>query len=83
MPSLRREDDEVKSVGKVKAIHDRTGFIGQITDDAAYEGVKAGTLDWKPHVKAKMDSVQIPVSLFYRLMELDKSTGSGDRQPEA
>lgn len=64
-------------MGKVKAVHDRTGFIGQITDEAAYEGVKAGTLDWKPHVKAKMESIQIPVSLFYRLMELDKSsTGS-------
>ena len=70
-------------MGKVKAIHDRTGFIGQITDEAAYEGVKAGTLDWKPHVKAKMESIQIPASLFYRLMELDKSTGSGDRRPEA
>ena len=47
-------------MGKVKAVHDRTGFIGQITDEAAYEGVKAGTLDWKPHVKAKMESIQIP-----------------------
>lgn len=50
-------------MGKVKAVHDRTGFIGQITDEAAYEGVKTGTLDWKPHVKAKMESIQIPVSL--------------------
>ena len=70
-------------MGKVKAVHDRTGFIGQITDEAAYEGVKTGTLDWKPHVKANMESIQIPASLFYRLMELDKSTGSGDRLPEA
>lgn len=70
-------------MGKVKAIHDRTGFVGQITDEAAYEGVKTGALDWKPHVKAKMESIQIPVSLFYRLMELDKSTGGGDRQPGA
>ena len=70
-------------MGKVKAVHDRTGFIGQITDVAAYEGVKDGTLDWKPHVKAKMESIQIPVSLFYRLMELDKSAGSGDRLAEA
>lgn len=61
-------------MGKVKAIHDRSGFVGQITDEAAYEGVKAGTLDWKPHVKAKMESIQIPVDLFYRLMELDKGS---------
>jgi hypothetical protein len=74
---------EVKPVSKVKAIHVRTGFVGQITDEAAYEGVKTGTLDWKPHVKAKMESIQIPVSLFYRLMELDKSAGSGDRLTEA
>lgn len=68
-------------MGKVKAIHDRSGFIGQITDEAAYEGVKSGALDWKPHIKAKMDSVQIPVDLFYRLMELDRSsTGSENRQ---
>jgi hypothetical protein len=68
-------------MSKVKAIHDRTGFIGQISDEADYEGVKAGTLDWKPHVKAKMESIQIPVSLFYRLMELDKSsTRSENRQ---
>lgn len=69
-------------MGKVKAVHDRTGFIGQITDEAAYDGVKAGTLDWKPHVKAKMECIQIPVSLFYRLMELDKSAGSRDQSPE-
>ena len=64
-------------VEDVKKLIAAFGFIGQITDEAAYEGVKAGTLDWKPHVKAKMESIQIPVSLFYRLMELDKrSTGS-------
>lgn len=68
-------------MNKVKAIHDRSGFIGQIINEAAYEGVKSGALDWKPHVKAKMDSVQIPAALFYRLMELDRSTiGSEDRQ---
>lgn len=65
-------------MGKVKAFHDRRGFIGQITDEVAYEGVKSGALDWKPHVKAKLDCIQIPVDLFYRLMELDKSSDGNE-----
>ena len=69
-------------MSKVKAIHDRTGFIGQISDEADYEGVK-GPAPWigSRTSKAKMESIQIPVSLFYRLMELDKSsTRSENRQ---
>lgn len=62
-------------MSNVKAIHDRSGFVGQIRDEQEYEGLKSGSLDWKPHVKAKMGCIQIPVDLFYRLMELDKGSG--------
>lgn len=59
---------------RVTAIHERDrGFIGVIEDEAVYEGVKAGVLNWKPHIKAKLESIQIPAALFYRLMELDRS----------
>ena len=71
-------------MGKVKAIHDHSGFVGQIRDEQEYEGVKAGGLDWTPHIKAKMNNIQIPAALFYRLMELDRSSGKNeDRRDEA
>lgn len=66
---------------KVKAIHDRSGFVGQIADEETYDGVKSGKLDWKPHVKAHMKSVQIPMDLFYRLMELDRGSGTAEDLP--
>ena len=46
-------------------------FLGMIKDNDQYEGLKAGVLDWKPHVKEKMTSVTIPFDLFLRLMALD------------
>lgn len=60
---------------KIKAIHDRVGFVRIIKDEKEYLAVKSGKLDWKPHVKAKMTQVQMPIDLFYRLMKLDGKDG--------
>jgi len=57
---------------KISAIHDRNGFVGLIETPDQYIGLKAGTLDWKPHVKASMEKVIIPKPLFDRLLALDK-----------
>lgn len=63
------------SENRVKAMHNGYGFTGQIYDEETYERVKAGELDWKPTVKAKMTHMVIPTEVFYRLMELDKAAG--------
>lgn len=63
------------SKNKVKAMHNGYDFTGQIYDEETYERVKAGELDWRPAVKAKMTHMVIPAEVFYRLMELDKVTG--------
>ena len=51
---------------------ERHGTIGYIKDEELYEKVKRGEADWKPHVKAKLTHVKIPIAVFNRLMELDK-----------
>ena len=48
------------------------GRIGRIDDEATYEKVRRGEADWKPHIKAKITHVQIPIAVFNRLIELDK-----------
>lgn len=60
---------------KLKTTHSNyhNGFVGTIPDEATYEGVKWGRMDWKPHVKDKMTAVTIPIEVFYRLIEMDKS----------
>lgn len=57
---------------KPYATFERHGTIGYIDDEATYAKVKLGVADWKPHVKAKLTHIQIPISVFNRLMELDK-----------
>lgn len=57
---------------KITAIHDGKGFVGCIETPEQYIGLKAGTHDWKPHVKASMEKVVIPKELFDRLLALDK-----------
>lgn len=48
------------------------GRIGHIDDEVTYEKVKHGVTDWKPHIKAKLTHVLIPIAVFNRLIELDK-----------
>ena len=47
-------------------------FQGLIRNAEEYEKLKNGEIDWKPHVKAKMESVELPYEVFVRLMGLDK-----------
>ena len=51
---------------------ERYGTIGHIDDEVTYEKVRHGTADWKPHIKAKLTHIQIPIAVFNRLIELDK-----------
>ena len=51
---------------------ERLGTIGHIDDEVTYEKVRLGIADWKPHIKAKLTHIQIPIAVFNRLMELDK-----------
>lgn len=61
----------------MKAICTRNGdFRGLVKDQETYERLKAGEVDWKPHVKEKLNEVIIPYKLFEYLMELDKETSN-------
>lgn len=51
---------------------ERQGTIGHIEDEVTYEKVRNGIADWKPHVKAKLTHIRIPIAVFNRLIELDK-----------
>lgn len=62
----------------LRAIHsgyrgERNAFIGLVPTEESYTQLKAGETDWKPLTKKRMTHVQIPIELFNRLMELDKS----------
>ena len=50
--------------------YDRT--VGHIEDEITYEKVRHGIADWKPHIKAKLTHIRIPIAVFNRLIELDK-----------
>lgn len=57
----------------MKAICTNNGkFRGKIPDRETYCAVLNGERDWKPHIKAQMETVEIPYSLFVYLMELDR-----------
>lgn len=47
-------------------------FKGVIPDEDTYNDVKNDKKDWKPHLKSKMTSVEIPYELFLRLLNLDR-----------
>ena len=57
---------------KLYTTFERDGTIGHIDDEVVYEKVRLGEADWKPHIKAKLTHIQIPIDIFNRLIELDK-----------
>ena len=50
-------------------------FTGHIEDEAMYERVKNGEVDWKPHLKSQIGYYRIPATVFERLLELDRRCG--------
>ena len=54
-------------------------FRGKIADAEVYEKVKDGELDWKPHIKPYLKSVEIPYDVFCRLLELDRAVTKDGR----
>lgn len=63
----------MKAGKKVTAYGSERGFRGKVENETVYEQLKNGETDWKEHIKAKLQSVEIPYELFLRLMELDKN----------
>ena len=52
--------------------YEHNGRIGHLDDEVTYEKLKLGVVDWKPHIKAGLTHIQIPIAVFNRLIELDK-----------
>lgn len=57
---------------KVQAINDRGGYRGHMEDEATYNRVRNGEVDWKPHIKAKIEHYTVPANVFERLLALDR-----------
>ena len=57
---------------KLKHNSDRPGLHGLIEDEATYEGVKEGRLNWEK--TKRITHYVIPQSVFMRLLELDKAS---------
>lgn len=57
---------------KLKHNSDRPGLHGLIEDEATYEGVKEGRLNWEK--TKRITHYVIPQSVFIRLLELDKAS---------
>lgn len=57
----------------LKAIHSgrSKGWAGLISDEETYKNLKNNEIDWKEHIKDKIETIIIPKDLFYRLMVLD------------
>ena len=56
----------------MKALYNRDGTTkGLIPDFETYSKLKLGKVDWKPHLKGKLKSVEIPYDVFEHLMERD------------
>lgn len=54
-------------------------FRGIIENMRAYEELKSGEKEWKPHVKEHMKTVIIPYELFEYFMALDKEVDENDK----
>ena len=64
------------SKNTLKAIHngakgDKKGWIGLIEDEATYQKLKSGELEWPEHIEKNMTHVKIPLELFLRFAALD------------
>lgn len=57
---------------KLSTTFEQHGTIGHINDEATYNKVRDGIADWKPHIKSKLTHVEIPMTVFNRLVELDR-----------
>lgn len=58
---------------KIKAVCKYDGsFKGVIKDTESFIKMQNGELDWKPGVRSKLTSVEIPFSLFEYFAELNK-----------
>lgn len=53
----------------------RDEYKGLIPDINTYEKLKKGECDWKPNVKSKLKTVEIPYDLFEYLMKVDILSG--------
>ena len=51
-------------------------FKGKIPDIETYEKLKVGQVFWKPHIRQKLDTIEIPFEHFEYLMNLDKERES-------
>lgn len=57
----------------MKAICKSSGYYkGLIKDEKMLDEYLDGKIDWKPHVKRKMESVEIPFTAFEYFVELHK-----------
>lgn len=51
---------------------DDPGMRTSLESVAQYERLKAGEIDWTDHQKNLIKTIEIPIELFYALMERDK-----------
>lgn len=67
----------------MKAICTYNGtFKGKIPDIKTYAKVLNGEADWKPHIKSKLETVEIPYILFEYLMGLDRARANDESRNE-
>lgn len=58
---------------KARLIHEKNGFTARIDNEAVYQGIKSGKLDFKEEHKKSILYYRIPASVFERLLEMDRN----------
>lgn len=64
-------------MNSLKAIHNSKydnfkGYRGQVRTAEEFEQLVNDEVDWKPHVKAGLKSVEIPADVFFKLLEKER-----------
>lgn len=57
---------------KARMINNKGKWMGLIDSEELYNKVRDGKVDWKPEQKANLKTMEIPISVFNRLLELDR-----------
>lgn len=58
---------------KARLIQEKNGFTARIDDEAVYQGIKSGRLEFKEEHKKDIRYYRIPASVFDRLLEMDRT----------
>lgn len=65
-------------MNSLKAIHNSKydnfkGYKGQVRTAEEFEELVKDKVDWKPHIKPELKSIELPAEVFFKLLERERN----------